>query len=682
VLEFGLKPSDPDFPFDIERLECQLIVSKGWPDDEDGLKLKVKNKDIPRGYSINIETGFDNLVQAGVRDGKQERTLLELVKTLDRNLEAFLKQKEAEVVTLVGTVDSRHLNALPTHAFNPHKPSENGDKPKPPHVGAEAPSIPRAPEQIPKPRRTLPPQEFFSAALRATAKESRDSETRQLEARLGRLPNFRQTTTSTETVYTIPVTVPQRSDIPASLQTLRLIKVHVPELYPLKSCWIKLENQGHDARLVEKGFHEWIRGKENMPLLGKINGVVQNLATLTALGRKSEESFINDAKEGSIKKVEESIVMSPEEEATAKGKQPETIPMYLEDDKNHIRFVPRPEQIPSTESDSGNEFDDDIEDYSSDSSGGVSFSHSDTEDAQNPVASSSSDPHRGTSLNFPTLSANLYSISLLELTTLNLSVACIRCKAVVDIHSIHTEKTEQCPKCRVNLTVAWRKELMHMGSSRAGYIDLSGCRIASLLYSTYTPTCSSCNEPQPSLSLFPETPTHKTCRHCFAKLTIDLPEPKFLRITPSLAPTSAAKGSDSDTRPHRHRAKYRGRELPDLGTCTHYKHSHRHLLFPCCGHNYACDKCHDDSENHVAERAERMLCGFCGREQIFRPLDCRYCGRLVVGKEAGTISVGKTSGFWEGGTGTRDKARMRRGERRKWMRTSNKEAKKEKKDRE
>ena len=47
-----------------------------------------------------------------------------------------------------------------------------------------------------------------------------------------------------------------------------------------------------------------------------------------------------------------------------------------------------------------------------------------------------------------------------------------------------------------------------------------------------------------------------------------------------------------------------------------------------------------------------MICGYCSREQNYRPEDCAVCRASLI-KRAG-------SGFWEGGKGTRDKAKMSR----------------------
>ncbi|KAK8190510.1 uncharacterized protein BKA78DRAFT_156332 [Phyllosticta capitalensis] len=39
-----------------------------------------------------------------------------------------------------------------------------------------------------------------------------------------------------------------------------------------------------------------------------------------------------------------------------------------------------------------------------------------------------------------------------------------------------------------------------------------------------------------------------------------------------------------------------------------------------------------------------MICGYCSREQNFRPEDCGTCHAILIGR--------KGSGFWEGGKGT------------------------------
>ena len=59
-----------------------------------------------------------------------------------------------------------------------------------------------------------------------------------------------------------------------------------------------------------------------------------------------------------------------------------------------------------------------------------------------------------------------------------------------------------------------------------------------------------------------------------------------------------------------------GQPLPDYGTCKHYKKSFRWMRFPCCGKCYPCDHCHEENEEHEMELANRMICGFCAKEQV------------------------------------------------------------------
>lgn len=84
---------------------------------------------------------------------------------------------------------------------------------------------------------------------------------------------------------------------------------------------------------------------------------------------------------------------------------------------------------------------------------------------------------------------------------------------------------------------------------------------------------------------------------------------------------------------------------------------------------YPCDKCHDAAEEHINEWANRMICGWCSREQNYSVESCAFCGRSVIGKRG--------SGYWEGGKGTRDKRLMRRGDKRKYRRVGGGETRKD-----
>ncbi|WUR02182.1 CHY zinc finger domain-containing protein [Vairimorpha necatrix] len=89
-----------------------------------------------------------------------------------------------------------------------------------------------------------------------------------------------------------------------------------------------------------------------------------------------------------------------------------------------------------------------------------------------------------------------------------------------------------------------------------------------------------------------------------------------------------------------------GSELPQKGACKHYKRSYRWFRFPCCKSVYPCDICHDAENNHQSQFANKMICGFCSKEQSVKS-NCD-CG----------MDLKKSTTFWEGGKGSRNKATM------------------------
>ncbi|VDM99490.1 unnamed protein product [Thelazia callipaeda] len=96
-----------------------------------------------------------------------------------------------------------------------------------------------------------------------------------------------------------------------------------------------------------------------------------------------------------------------------------------------------------------------------------------------------------------------------------------------------------------------------------------------------------------------------------------------------------------------------GQPLPENGTCRHYKKSYRWFRFACCGKLYPCDLCHKDAEkDHETKLANRIVCGFCSKEQPFQKTKpCINCKENVTHRK---------SRFWEGGKGCRDGTVMSR----------------------
>ncbi|KAH8816053.1 hypothetical protein F5884DRAFT_206626 [Xylogone sp. PMI_703] len=629
LLKFNLPPSDPDFPFEISMLECQLSVPPGYPESRP--TLKVGNRDIPRGFAVNVERGFDDLAQE-----KREASLLELVKALDRNLETFLSAQKAETITIVPNKDTRHLSAAPARALN---------------AVTGASSVQDAVEATEKEAKVeTKPEEFveiFTEAQVAEASKRREAETRQLEARMGRLPFYKKS--SDGVAYTLPITPARPQDLPIPLRAVKSIQLFVPLLYPLQNVRIKLEGVDQDqARIVEKAFEQKAKEQRYLTLMNHINFLSSKMHVLATTVLEPE---ITTNLPASLEQPQEGA----EDTAVSKETAAES---EADPEKPHIHHIPRPLEwvLVNTDGESSAESDDSYTYDSGDESpdGGVEVPPDDKEASS--TAPAPANPERGTSLSFPFI--ELYGIELLEIATLNLTVKCERCKEVTEIKGLKdgVVKNESCRKCATMLSAGFRREFIHSNAVRAGFLDLEQCFVVDMLPSAFIPTCSRCSTAYPApgiISVRGET-TSNVCRECHQRFTFKLPNIKFLRITSSHLPPSAGPRRKKITL-----GLTPGTELPKRGRCRHYTKSYRWFRFSCCNKVYTCDKCHDESEEHVHEWANRMICGWCSREQNYRPEDCGICHGGLIGKKG-------TGGFWEGGKGTRDRVKMSRKDPRKY----------------
>jgi uncharacterized CHY-type Zn-finger protein len=613
-LTFRLNPSDPDFPFELDNLKCTLVVPKGFP-RTGRPALKVHNAEMERGYQINVERGFETLV-----DRFPQKSLLGLMNELDKNLEKFLTSEKVQTVKIV------------TNA-----PRTGGAQ-----IPVVTPEVPLKPTVSTHPVRFTPSQKDEASA-------KRESDIRQLEARMGRQPLFSKRADGTS--FNVPLQAAKPSRLPLPLQSLRDITLLVPLMYNLEPCTIVLNGvQSHESGLVEATFERRARQKPELSLTAHVNYLAQNIHLMVQETRETPQQVPRTAD------VPEVLIPSATTATVVSG-IPGAGP--AEDEKSHVKVIPRPLEwaIPnehSEDSESSDTYDSD-EEFSDDEEGGIAV-------PDDPVRSA---PEAGVLLSFPFL--ELYGIEVLKLASVSVTVKCDRCKTVADIKNIQPQKgetsapkIESCQKCANGMSVSYRGELMHANSVRAGFLDLDGCTITDLLPSTFIPTCSECSTDYsaPGLVSVRGDTTLSTCRECHHKISFKIPDVKFLRVS--------SAGADRPDRPlPRKKAKENlgivaGQELPRRGRCEHYGKSYRWFRFSCCSKVYACDRCHDAAEEHPNEHANRMICGFCSREQVYRPEDCGFCHSVLVGKKGG--------GFWEGGKGTRDKVRMSRKDPRKYKR--------------
>ncbi|KAH8763636.1 hypothetical protein F5883DRAFT_559320 [Diaporthe sp. PMI_573] len=511
-------------------------------------------------------------------------------------------------------------------------------------AGARESSPEKAPVQVPDSadsqvaRAPYIPEETFTKDQKAEAKARRAQETRQIETRMGRLAHYKRS--SDGIVYTLPLEPKRRSELPAGLRGVNSFQLIVPVLYPLQPLRILLNDvESEDADEVEELFTEKAKEKTEMTLMSHMNYLTQNLHLLV----KQAQSRKKDAAP---------VPQVLEKTATADATAHEVVKAStVLESKGNVQVIPRPPEW----------------DYQGEEKGGDEGSYESTtsEDEDGGVAvtiqpGASGVPtqtiERGTSISFPSI--ELLGIELFQVSILALSVKCQRCKTISEIGGLkpNTPKTtESCRKCGTSFSLTFRPELVHAYSSRAGFIDATGCTVADMLPSTFVPTCAKCSTPttQGLVAVRGDTMTN-VCRECHARFTFKIPEVKFLVYsagTSTLPPTTGPRRRDEKLGLHA------GEPLPNKGVCRHYRKSYRWFRFSCCQKVHSCDKCHDDAEDHPNEWANRMICGHCSREQNYTPGNCTFCGRNLVSKVA--------TGFWEGGKGTRDRVFMSRKDPRK-----------------
>lgn len=638
LLHFDMMPSDPDFPFEISSLKCTITLTALFPQYKPPA-LRVSNKEMERGYQVNVEKGFDVIwAQAS------SPTLLNAMKALDKQLEALLTAQKADIVRLIANAAPKATQPTTSHMV----PLVKEDA----HIAQQRSPATIVPHTISvSDSSTAPAPLRPSAEDKAGASMKREQETRQLEHRFSRIPSFSKTSDGLK--YTIPIEPRKHESLPFSLRVVKVIKLTVPALYDLEPCSVELQGvEGDIARKVSRSFLRRAQEAPNTSLFAHVNYLAQNMHVMAA------ETAPVPAQLEQPKAIEPvaPVVLSAEKPVHPEG---------IATDKSHVKIIARPPEWAQHSEEL--EDDDESEEYDSDlgESSEDELSESADEEDHNASQPSGATREKGTMLSFPSL--ELHGIELLELVTINLSVKCERCKDTVDIKNIRNNPTgdytglrsESCKKCALAYSIGYRADLMHANSIRAGYLDLDGCTAADLLLSNFTPTCSDCSTPfpAPGVSSVRGDASMALCRECHRKMTFRLNDVKFLHITSST--TNIPRGLPRK-KPKEVLGITAGENLPRRGRCTHYAKSHRWFRFSCCMKVFPCDKCHDAEADHANEFANRMICGFCSREQIYRPEDCGVCRAKLTGRTG--------NGFWEGGKGTRDRARMSKKDPRKFKR--------------
>ena len=248
------------------------------------------------------------------------------------------------------------------------------------------------------------------------------------------------------------------------------------------------------------------------------------------------------------------------------------------------------------------------------------------------------------------------NIGLLCISSLSIVMKCIRCNRSVDFTNVRpdTDRIEKCTKCDKEITCKYFGDSVFPTKepSFCGVLQSRAAVPIDFMPSTFQILCEVCPPDRKHEPLYfvpsvkPGDAVHYACHWCHSKLSFRFNCIEWIEIQQS------AFLKDKKKMEKQKLLLKPGEPLPKNGSCVHYKKSFRWLRFPCCGKAYPCDECHNlENPNHKAEWANRMICGYCSKEQPFSQKLCS-CGSALS-----TASM-KTTAFWEGGKGTRNAVSM------------------------
>ncbi|KAK6333326.1 hypothetical protein TWF718_011143 [Orbilia javanica] len=535
-----------DFPYDLDALRVELSIPPEYPKtDAEGPSVKVLNEDVPKGHQVNIERGFSNLV----RSASKTTRLLDLINNLDKRLEEFLSSEKAATFKIVPNVGPVAQEVV--------KPDVNDHKPQ---IQEPALQVSQAP---PKPE---PPKPIYTEAQKEAAKARRTLETRQLEARLRQSSVFWKN--SIGTIYKVPLEPRMKNMLPAGLLLINSIDLRVPELYPLEPCRVVFD-RSFPAFLttgIEHSFLKRAQEKPEVSLMAQLNYLAQNMHNMVEIVPENPPQKLNVE----VKSIAKDI---PEAEPST---ETPTSPAVVEKPRIIIVEKTRPPEweLEDSESDSEEISSSDEEKEEGEEQAGSSQDPQQDSEATAPVFVSSIE--RGTSISFPDI--KLKNIELLELKTINLTMKCSRCKTVADINNIKAKENKHsrpkllgCEKCASVIGIDFRREFIHENHTRAGFLDLSGCTVVDLLPSEFVPTCAGCSTTLTSgiQGVTRSQSMFANCRSCFAKMSLFIPEIRFLKISED----DVDLGAGGHVRRQKENlGLVAGTELPLKGRCAHYRY--------------------------------------------------------------------------------------------------------------
>ncbi|XP_045156477.2 uncharacterized protein LOC123522982 [Mercenaria mercenaria] len=447
------------------------------------------------------------------------------------------------------------------------------------------------------------------------------------------------------------VSVPLDQDLPATVQ--RYIEVSLQE-------WVqKKEEEQEKKNIVELLFRPFLRWMDRNMETVVTEGLKQLRRELTA--KAAGLQFI-PARE---------LQKDTDHQASSESEDTCTSEMVSEKDSRRpvayrkTDYVEEVYEAPTHSSDGSADDDSDDDD---DDDEGSDDGHEEVGDHdkvhQRPLIDPDTE-RQGTEMSFRNM--QIWYCTTIMLEKLRLTVQCERCKNKTDfVTPPNRVNSVACSKCNNTQLVVFRPVLTHAYSSTFGYLDLDGCAAFDVILQDchFSLGCVMCSRDILVKSFTAGRVMEVWCRGCHSKMKFAADSVKLAVLTTDGIDKAKFSGKihtvgvKKNQRVLKDPAIQEGNPLPNNGACKHYKKSFRWLRFPCCGKTYPCDICHDDKEDHEMKFANRMICGFCCKEQPFaaeRP--CTSCSSALTKVR---------SSHWEGGRGCRDKIAMSRSDERKY----------------
>ena len=498
---------------------------------------------------------------------------------------------------------------------------------------------------------------------------------------------------------------PTDPDFPFDLDFMT-VELLIPKTYPIGAC--KMTNIIHQdipANLINNimsMFNRKANFKERPSLLELMNWLDRNLEDLL-IARPEQPSvvisFVSNTKKPEDEAKEKEKANEEKEKEENKSKEDDDDDDDEDDSEDHsvdLNDIDFDNQI----SDDDDEEDDDLDAlYSENKNTGLvhGYEEEDEEDVdiedgeeENAILPTtlSSDVPKGIHIRLPNI--KITGIALLQCVGLSLSLKCDRCRNTIDFRDIrpmgqlklrsNTPNTEDkkeeekpfivnsvywkhCKTCRQAIGIRYRSEYLSPFSLAIGYIDLEGCIPFDFLPSNFVLQCDKCNTDQPALNGVKRSQDNDVfCKKCYNHMVLNIDLIKYVKFAQTEKLDDEGLPSASRVKLRRKKEKeqslgiIQGQPLPNRGVCEHYKKSYRWFRFPCCGKIFPCDICHDLHSDHEAKWANRMICGFCSKEQPFSDKDCS-CGKSLTKKAVS---------HWEGGKGNRDTSTMNKRDKQKY----------------